>query len=135
MGAKRKKGPSGSASLHNKAANSLSQYPQRTSRISPGDLGTLINELEAQNQDLREKLREIEEARKRYLDLYDFAPIGYFIFDQKGTIVDLNLMGARMLGLPRNQIIGTPFALFVSREFMHPFTEHLKKVFSGNTKE
>jgi PAS domain S-box-containing protein len=135
MRAKRKTGPSGSASFRNRVANSLSQNPQRTSRISPEDFEKLINELEAQNQDLRERQREIQEARKRYLDLYDLAPIGYFIFDQKGTIVDLNLMGARMLGLPRNQIIGTPFALFVNREFMHPFNEHLKKVFSGNTKE
>jgi PAS domain S-box-containing protein len=135
MGTKRKTGSSRSASLRSKAEIALAEHPQRTPKVSPRETDNLVNELEAQNQELREKQREIEEARKRYLDLYDFGPIGYFIFDQKGTIVELNLMGARMLGLPRNQIIGTPFALFLKREFMHPFNQHLKKVFSGNTKE
>ena len=135
MGPKGKKGPLGSASLRNRSGESPSEHAQRAPKISPADTEKLINELEAQNRELREKQREIEETRKRYLDLYDFAPVGYFIFDQKGTIVDLNLMGARMLGLPRNQIIGTPFAFFVTREFMHPFNQHLKKVFSSKVKE
>jgi PAS domain S-box-containing protein len=124
-----------SASLSSKTEKSLFQHPQRTPKISPDEADKLINELEAQNLELREKQQEIEESRKRYLDLYDLAPIGYFVLDQKGTIVELNLTGARLLGLPRNQIIGTPFAFFVDREGMHPLNQHLKKVFSGNSKE
>jgi PAS domain S-box-containing protein len=133
MKAKKKTLSPGVASLRSKTEKSLSQSPKRTPKISQGDTEKLINELEAQNQELRVKQREIEEARRRYLDLYDFAPIGYFVFDHRGTIVEANLTGATLLGLPRNQIIGSPFALFVPREFVHPFYEHLKSVFSSNT--
>lgn len=134
MGPKRKAGSSGLASLRRGAERGLSQ-PKSAPRISPGDPENLISEIEAQNLELREKQQEIEEARKRYLDLYDFAPIGYFVFDQKGTIIELNLTGTRLLGLPRNQLIGAPFALFLNRDFMHPFNQHLKKVFSSNVNE
>jgi PAS domain S-box-containing protein len=135
MKAKKKSRSSDAPSHRSKAEKSPSKHPERTPKLSPGDAEKLINELEAQNQELREKQREVEEARRRYLDLYDLAPIGYFVLNQKGTIMESNLPGARMLGLPRNQIIGTPFVLFVAREFTHPFYEHLKKVFSSNTKQ
>jgi PAS domain S-box-containing protein len=136
MKAKNKFRPSDpKAALRSRAKKPLSQHLRGSPKIPPGDAQKLINELEAQNQELREKQQEIEEARKRYLDLYDFAPIGYFVFDQRGTIVEANLTGARLLGLPRNQTIGTPFALFVDRESMHSFNEHLKKVFSSHTSQ
>lgn len=135
MGAKRRTGTSGSASLRIRPEKPLSKHMRRSPKQSPTDAQTLISELETQNQELREKQREMEEARSRYLDLYDFAPIGYFLFDKKGVIADLNLTGARMLGLPRNVLIGTPFAVFMTKDFTHPFHQHLKKVFSGSTKE
>ena len=77
-----------SASVHSKAENDLLRHLQITQEILPSVAEKSIHELRVQNQELRERQQEIEEARKRYLDLYDFAPIGYFIFDQKGTIVD-----------------------------------------------
>lgn len=131
---KKTKSPS-PAIVRSKAEKSFSQHPQRTPKLSPRECEKLIGELEAQNQELREKQREIEEARRRYLDLFDFAPVGYFVLNQEGTIMESNLPGARMFGLPRNQIIGTPFVLFVTREFLHPFYDHLKKVFSSHTKQ
>ena len=130
MRTRRKTGSSGAASLRSRSARHPSGRLQRTPKISPRDA-----ELEAQNQELREELREIEEAKKRYLDLYDLAPMGYLVFDQKGRIVESNLTGARLLGLPRNQIIGMPLTFFLTRESMYPFHQHSKKVFSSNTQE
>jgi len=135
MGPKTKTGSSGSASLRRKAGKNLSEHRQRTPEISPQYYEDLIRELEAQNQELKEKQQETEEAIRRYVDLFDFAPIGYFVFDQKGTIIDLNLAGGRLLGLPRNQIIGTPFSFFVTAESTHLFYQHLQKVFSSHHKE
>jgi PAS domain S-box-containing protein len=132
---KRKTGSSDLASLPSRGELPLSEYPRKAPRVSPDDARALISELEIQNQELREKQQEIEEARKRYLDLYDFAPIGLFVFDKKGTIIDVNLTGTRLIGLPKNQLVGTPFALFIAREVTHQFYEHLKRVFSGNGKE
>ncbi len=134
MTAKRKTESPNLAGVRSKA-NPPRLRLQPTPRMLPGDAEKLIHELEVQNQELREKQQEIEEARRRYLDLYDFAPIGYFVFNQKGTIVELNLSGAKLLGLPKNQLIGMPFPLFLIRESISPFYQHLKKVFSSNIKE
>jgi PAS domain-containing protein len=48
-------------------------------------------ELEMQNEDLRRVQNELEKARNSFSDLYDFAPIGYFTFDKKGLILQVNL--------------------------------------------
>ncbi len=37
-------------------------------------------ELERHNEALREAQLALEESRDKYVDLYDFAPISYFIF-------------------------------------------------------
>ena len=135
MRAKKKTRSSSSASFRSKPEKPLSQHPEKTPKASPKTAENLIDELEVQNEELREKQREIEEERRRYLDLYDFAPVGYFTFDQKGIIVELNLTGTQLLGLPKNRLIGMPFAVFLTRESMGVFHQHLKKAFSSNTKE
>jgi PAS domain S-box-containing protein len=132
--AKKKTGSSGSASFRSRTKTIRSRHLQRTSKISPKDAEKLIRELEAQNRKLREKQQELEDARKRYLDLYDFAPIGYFVLSRDGTIVDLNLTATTMLGLSRNQLIGMPFAFFLPAYSLHEFSQYLKKVFSTNKK-
>lgn len=92
-------------------------------------------ELEMQNEELRSKQIEIEEARDRYLDLYDFAPVGYFTFDKKGKIVEVNLTGASLLGLPRARLIGMSFTHFLESDFINPFYAHLKRAFSSEVAE
>jgi len=137
-----KKENSSRGTLRSKAEKILSKRPKPTSRISESESDTdtrkLIHdlqvhqiELEMQNDELRRKQEEVEETRKRYIDLYDFAPVGYFTFDRKGKIVEVNLTGAYLLGFPRSQLIGRPFTLFVENDFINLFYTHLSKVFSS----
>ncbi len=114
-----------------KRRNSASTNPAGDTQKLIHELEVHQMELEMQNDELRSKQAEIEEARDRYLDLYHFAPIGYFTFDKTGKIVEVNLTGANLLGLPRPRLIGRPFTLFVEEEFTNSFHAHLKKVFSS----
>src|SRR5262249_41915084 len=43
-------------------------------------------ELEMQHRQLIEAQQELETARDRYADLFDFAPLGYLMLDFSGTI-------------------------------------------------
>jgi PAS domain S-box-containing protein len=85
-------------------------------------------ELEAQNEELKRVQLELEESRDRYLDLYDFAPIGYFSLGAGGEILDANLHGASQLGLPRDVLKGTRFERFVPSERVPAWKAHLEVV-------
>jgi len=62
-------------------------------------------ELEMQNEELRGSRAEVEIARARYEDLYDTAPCGYFTLDRASVIQEVNLTGARMLGVERSRLV------------------------------
>jgi PAS domain S-box-containing protein len=57
---------------------------------------------------------ELESAIQRYVELYDFAPIAYISFDRAGRIEEANLAATELLGVPRDLLIGRPFAFYVA---------------------
>jgi PAS domain S-box-containing protein len=66
----------------------------------------------------------LEAAIQRYVDLFDFAPIGYVTFDRVGHIEEINVAAVRLLG-SRERLIGTSFALHVKKEDSALFLNHL----------
>jgi PAS domain S-box-containing protein len=71
-------------------------------------------ELEIQNEELVRARDEVEAGLERYTELYDFAPVGYFTLDKAGTIRQVNLTGAAMLGRERSLVVGRKFQDFIS---------------------
>lgn len=64
----------------------------------------------AQNEELRRIQAELEQARSRYADLYDLAPIGFITLSKSGLIAEINIAGASLLGLDRALAEGLPIA-------------------------
>jgi PAS domain S-box-containing protein len=90
-------------------------------------------ELELQNEELRHAQVELEDSRQKYVDLYDFAPVGYFTFDAKGVIVEVNLAGAALVGIERRHLIGRGFSAFFDDESQRTFYLHRQEVLeTGN---
>jgi PAS domain-containing protein len=83
-------------------------------------------ELELQYEELHRSKDEANEVLERYVDLYDFAPIGYLTLDDKGTIRAANLTGATLLGEDRSVLIGRPFRFFLANA-QPPFTGFLER--------
>jgi PAS domain S-box-containing protein len=72
-------------------------------------------ELEMQNEQLRQSQLELEYSRDRYVDFYDFAPVGYLTLNPSGAITEINLTGAALLGVVRNKLLNHRFAPFVAQ--------------------
>ncbi|GAX62143.1 signal transduction histidine kinase [Candidatus Scalindua japonica] len=62
-------------------------------------------ELEMQNEELHKAQLQVEGLLRKYSDLYNFAPVGYFTTNEKGLILETNLRGASMLGIERSLLI------------------------------
>jgi PAS domain S-box-containing protein len=77
---------------------------------------------------------ELEAAIQRYVDLFDFAPIGYVSFDRVGHIEEINVAAARLLGGARDRLIGRPFALYVPKEDSALFLNHLLRCRSSESR-
>jgi len=71
------------------------------------------NELEMQAEDLRTAHIALEESRDKYLQLFEFAPIGYLTLNNKAMITDVNLTGATLLGIERNKLLKARFRKFI----------------------
>jgi len=73
-------------------------------------------ELEAQNVELRRIRGELDEARARYFNLYDLAPVGYCSLSERGLILEANLTAATLLGVAREALIRQPLTRFIHKE-------------------
>jgi len=92
-------------------------------------------ELELQNEELMLASSSAQEAVKKYSELYDFAPSGFFTLSNEGTIIELNLSIAKMLGKERSCLIYSQFGFFVSNDTKPIFNLFLEKVFSSKVKK
>ena len=127
----------GLASIRRKAEEQLGTQLERLQKLSAQDVRELVHELgthqielEMQNEELRSTRDELESSKNQYAELYDFAPIGYFIIDAQGLIEGVNLTGAQLLGRERGSLLKRPFVSYIAeatgREL---FSKHREEVF------
>ena len=92
-------------------------------------------ELEMQNEALKKTQLDLEESRDRYADLYDFAPVGYFTFDKRGIIEEVNLTGAALLGVEREKLLTRGFGRFVDGEDLSKWDRYLLDIHQNPEKQ
>ncbi len=90
------------------------QQPARPAEELVHELRVHEIELEMQNEELRRTQLALEASRDRYLDLYDFAPVGYLSLSHEGMIAEANLTASALLGEERKRMLGRRFAGFVA---------------------
>ncbi len=89
-------------------------------------------ELEAQNEELRQSHKQIEETRQKYADLYNLAPAAYFTFNTQGLIQEANIAAGSVMGHDKAYLIGRPFAAHIDSRYVNAFRLHLQKAMESD---
>ena len=85
-------------------------------------------ELRMQNDELSRAQAELEATRERYFDLYNLAPVGYFIVSHEGRILETNLTGVSLLGVPRAALVKQPVTRFILKEDQDVYYLHRREL-------
>ena len=135
--------PDNFADLHRRAEEKARAVEAQTRETpSPEKAGRLLHELqvhqielEMQNEELVRLKVELQEVSDKYQDLFDFAPVGYFLWDEQGKIVEVNLAGAALLRLDRSALLQKRFGQFVVPESLRTFDDFCGRVLQADTKQ
>jgi len=88
-------------------------------------------ELDLQHEQLEANEHEVTQALARYRDFYHSAPIGYFIVDLDGKIVEWNQAGARLLEIEGDEVSSLPFVSLLADQSRPALNGLLKALNSG----
>ncbi len=66
---------------------------------------------------MRQASSDLETSRSHYVELYDFAPVGFLTLTKEGLIAEINLTAAKLLGVERNKLIHWRFAKFIAVDY------------------
>lgn len=117
----------------------MREYAEDMTDLSERDARRLIHELhvhqielELQNEELRQAQTALETSRSWYIDLYEFAPVGYFTLNKEAMIIEANLTGAAMLGVSRSQLINGRFESQIALEDRDRFYFSVRAVLQNN---
>ena len=89
-------------------------------------------ELEMQNDTLRKTELALAKSRDRYVELYEFAPVGYLTLSTDGMIVEVNLTGVTLLGKERRILLQNRFAQLVIAADRDRWIRHFMNVKQGD---
>ena len=69
---------------------------------------------------------ELEASQAYYFDLYDQAPVGYILLNERGLILEANLSAAALLGMAKDALVGQPLSRFVLPDDQELYDQHSK---------
>ena len=135
--------PRPSVDLRRKAEDRFrQQHAGRAGAMTDTDIRTLVQELqvhqielEMQNEELATAQASAQDLSEKYSDLFDFAPIGYYLWDARGRLLEVNLSGAALLGMERSTAFNQRFGRFVATEDRPAFAEFCAAVLRTDVKQ
>ena len=95
------------------------------------ELQAASTELVEQNNEVSSSRLELEEERRRYQELFEFAPDGYLVTDLEGIIRNANSAAAHLFNIAKPFLIGKPLAMLVHHEERPSFRAKLAQIAKG----
>jgi diguanylate cyclase (GGDEF)-like protein/PAS domain S-box-containing protein len=68
-----------------------------------------------------------EQDQAYFNDIYLLAPVGYFVLAFDSTILQMNIVGADLLGLKRSSGVQAPFRQFIAPRFLSDFDNFIRE--------
>lgn len=96
------------------------------------ELHVAAEELRQQNEELLATRQTVEVERRRYRDLFEFAPDGYLVTDTDGTIREANQAAARLMGVRQDFLVGKPLIVLLAGEAHRAFNAYLARLHDGH---
>jgi len=128
--------------LRRRAEKRITESTDSIGTMSAPEIQKLVHELhvhqielEMQKEALQRSQAEAADERRKYTDLYDFAPVGYFTLDKKGRIIEANVTGASLLGAEKRSLAKQPFQRFIVHGYFSIFQSHLQKAHETQSKQ
>jgi len=129
-------------SLRVSAEEQLARVPKRSAGLKGQTAEELIYELqvhqielETQAEELRRAQLALEKSRDSYLDLYEFAPIGYLTLSDKALVTEVNLTGTTLLGVERSTLVKARFSKFVAENDIDQWHRYFVNVLNLGEKQ
>lgn len=92
-------------------------------------------ELELQNEELMTAQLELTRQRKKYEDLYDFAPVGYISIDEEGAILEINRAATELFAVRKERAIGTNITDYVAPDYQDAVYFFLRRINKSEERE
>jgi len=129
-------------SIRADADKQLARSPKRSPDLAGQTPEEVIHELQVhqieldmQAEELRRSHFELEESRDKYLDLYEFAPLGYLTLNEKALVTETNLTGATLLGVERSRLIRARFRKFIAPKDFDQWDRYFINVLNHGEKQ
>lgn len=131
------------ADLRTKAEKRRSLVTTNIDNLTPADIRRLVQDLqvhqievEMQYEELLTTQAERETLHQQYVDLFEFAPVGYCTLDALGIVLQMNLRASQLLGTTRGAVMGRRFSQYVpiGDERTH-FYEFLQRVLTSDVRQ
>ena len=78
------------------------------------ELHVTEEELSQQNEELMAARVDLEIERRRYVELFEFAPDAYLVTDPAGIIREANRAASELLNLPQAFLVGKPMSVYIA---------------------
>ena len=88
-------------------------------------------ELDLQHEQIEANEYEVAHTLARYKEYYESAPIGYFVVDLDGRVIECNRAGTRLLGIEGDEVGGRAFVSLLAEPSRPALMRLLKALRDG----
>jgi len=95
------------------------------------ELRVSTEELSARNEEVGRAHQALERERRRYMELFEFAPDAYLVTDRFGTIAEANATAARLFRRRAHHLIRKPLAALIAPDALSTIRTFLTDALRG----